>query len=64
MPMIQDQKHWPMLVWMLITSVIAFGFVVSWNAGLVLCTSAAWARRCSPRLPVSPAAFCSARSTS
>ncbi len=35
MPMIQDQKHWLMLVWMLITGVIAFGFVVSWNEGLL-----------------------------
>ena len=35
MPMIQDQKHWLMLVWMLITGAIAFGFVMSWNEGLL-----------------------------
>ena len=35
MSKLQEYDHWLMLVWLLITGLIAFGFAVSWNEGLL-----------------------------
>lgn len=35
MSKLQEYDHWLMLVWLLITGLTVFGFVVSWNEGLL-----------------------------
>ncbi len=32
---LRDFDHWLLLIWLLITGLIVFGFVVSWNESLL-----------------------------